>query len=100
MRSPISPISISVPSITEEYSITAVLQRNGITGEIIKRWAAEILVALDSLHRNGVICRYVLDTECLLDTKSFDSSSSANRRRTERYRALVSLDSRIFYSAH
>ncbi len=53
----LSPISDSAPSITEEYSITAALQRNGVTNEIVKKWAAEILTAVDVLHRNGVICR-------------------------------------------
>lgn len=57
LYSTVTPLSDSVPSVTEEYSITAVLQRDGITNEIIKKWAAQILIAVDILHKNGIICR-------------------------------------------
>ena len=53
----ISPFSESTPSITEEYSVTAILQRNGVTPELLKKWAAQILIAIDALHQHGIICR-------------------------------------------
>lgn len=55
--SPMSTVSFSVPSITEDYSVTALLQRKGITKDLIKKWATEILIALDVLHQNGIICK-------------------------------------------
>lgn len=53
-----SPGSETVPSITEEYSATAILQRStGLSEETVKKWAAQLLIALDVLHQNGIICR-------------------------------------------